>query len=274
MDTGLELADGSRITVRQIRVEDRTRLVKGFERLSAESRRRRFFTPASELSEAQLDYLTNVDHHNHEALVAFDVAGGEVIGVARWVRTAPEEAEPAIVVADAWQRKGLGRRLLALLRERARDEGITRFVAPVLAENGAAIALLEALGGTTRRTSGPELELIIELPAERPLDKLLRAVAEGTVVPASRLWDRVTAQLGTHAAPAIAPASLAQSTVVVGTDGSADARAAVHRAAEIALAFDARVRVVAARRTIENRDRELKLGSPPMRSRPAGTATF
>ena len=53
-----------------------------------------------ELSEAQLDYLTNVDHHNHEALVAFDVAGGEVIGVARWVRTAPEEAEPAIVSQD------------------------------------------------------------------------------------------------------------------------------------------------------------------------------
>jgi nucleotide-binding universal stress UspA family protein/GNAT superfamily N-acetyltransferase len=254
METGLELADGSRVTVRQIRADDRSRLVQGFERLGAESRRRRFFTAISALSEAQLDYLTNVDHHDHEALVAFDVASGEGVGVARWVRTAPEEAEPAIVVADAWQRKGLGRRLLALLRERARDEGITRFVAPVLVENSAAIALLEELGGTTRRTSGPELELIIELPAERPLDTLLRAVAEGTVIPASRLWDRVTAQLRSHAAPATAPASLAQSTLVVGTDGSADARAAVHRAAEIAVALDAQVRVVAARRTTENRD--------------------
>lgn len=167
--------------------------MQGFERLGVGSRRRRFFTPISELSDAQLDYLTNVDHHDHEALVAFDVASGEGIGVARWVGTAPEEAEPAIVVADAWQRKGLGSRMLALLRERARDEGITRFVAPVLAENTAAIALLEELGGTTRMTSGPELELIIELPAERPLDTLLRAVAEGTVIPASRLWDRVTA---------------------------------------------------------------------------------
>lgn len=193
MDTGLELADGSQVTVRQIRPDDRSRLVQGFERLGVGSRRRRFFTPISELSDAQLDYLTNVDHHDHEALVAFDVASGEGIGVARWVGTAPEEAEPAIVVADAWQRKGLGSRMLALLRERARDEGITRFVAPVLAENTAAIALLEELGGTTRMTSGPELELIIELPAERPLDTLLRAVAEGTVIPASRLWDRVTA---------------------------------------------------------------------------------
>src|SRR3954468_19626340 len=153
METGLELADGSRVTVRQIRADDRSRLVQGFERLGAESRRRRFFTAISELSDAQLDYLTNVDHHDHEALVAFDVASGEGVGVARWVRTAPEEAEPAIVVADAWQRKGLGRRLLALLREQARDEGITRFVAPVLAKNSAAIALLEELGGTTRGTS-------------------------------------------------------------------------------------------------------------------------
>jgi GNAT superfamily N-acetyltransferase len=210
MESGLELADGSRVTVRQIRADDRSRLVQGFERLGAESRRRRFFTAISALSEAQLDYLTNVDHHDHEALVAFDVASGEGVGVARWVRTAPEEAEPAIVVADAWQRKGLGRRLLALLLERARDEGITRFVAPVLAENTAAIALLNDIGGTTRSTSGPELELVVELPAQRPLETLLRAVADGTVVPASRLWDRVTTQRRSRSSPGTAPASLDQ----------------------------------------------------------------
>jgi GNAT superfamily N-acetyltransferase len=211
MESGRELADGSRVTVRQIGADDRSRLVQGFARLGVESRRRRFFTPITELSDAELDYLTNVDHHDHEALIAFDLAGGEAIAVARWVRTAPEEPEPAIVVADAWQRKSLGRQLLGLLLERAREDGITRFVAPVLAENTAAIALLKDIGGATRSISGPELELVIELPAERPLEKLLRAVADGTVVPASRLWDRVTAQRGSRSSPGTAPASLDQS---------------------------------------------------------------
>ena len=211
MESGLELADGSRVTVRQIGADDRSRLVEGFARLGVESRRRRFFTPITELSEAELDYLTNVDHHDHEALVAIDLTSDEAIAVARWVRTAPEEAEPAIVVADAWQRKRLGRQLLALLLERARERGITRFVAPVLAENTAAIALLKDIGGTTRSTSGPELELVIELPAQRPLEALLRAVAEGTVVLASRLWDRVTTQRRSRSSPGTAPASLDQS---------------------------------------------------------------
>ena len=86
-----------------------------------------------------------------------------------------------------------------------------RFVAPVLAENIAAIALLKDIGGTTRSTSGPELELVIELPAQRPLEALLRAVAEGTVVLASRLCDRVTTQRRSRSSPGTAPASLDQS---------------------------------------------------------------
>ena len=85
------------------------------------------------LRERDLDYLTQVDHHDHEALVAVDEATGEGVGVARFVRTGPDVAEPAVVVADDWQGRGPARGCSTLLAERAREEGIARFVAPVLA---------------------------------------------------------------------------------------------------------------------------------------------
>ena len=86
------LPDGSRLLIRPIEPADRERVAAGFERLSPESRYRRFFSPLPELSGRQLDYLTRVDHHDHEALVALDADSGE--GVAwrascGWVRAWP-----------------------------------------------------------------------------------------------------------------------------------------------------------------------------------------
>ena len=115
-----ELRDGSCVVIRPIEPDDRAALADGFERLSAESRYRRFFAPVPHLSEHDLDYLTCVDHHDHEALVAVADATGEGVGVARYVRTGPDVAEPAIVVVDDWQGRGVGSRLLDALVERAR----------------------------------------------------------------------------------------------------------------------------------------------------------
>ena len=137
----------------------------------------------SKLSERDLRYLTDVDHHDHEALVALDGAG-ELVAVARFVRTGAGEAEPAIVVADDWQGRGLGSALLDALADRAREESIDVFRAPVLAENPEAIRLLSRLGETIRRADGREVELEIVLrPAEDAagrLRTLLRVVAGGT----------------------------------------------------------------------------------------------
>ena len=59
-----------------------------------------------------------------------------------------------MVVADDWQGRGAGTRLLDALVERAREEGIRRFEAPVLAYNTDAIHVLERLGETTREPQG------------------------------------------------------------------------------------------------------------------------
>jgi GNAT superfamily N-acetyltransferase len=179
------LADGARLTLRPIAPEDREELAAGFERLSPESRYRRFFGPMKELAPGELDHLTQVDHHDHEALVAVDEATGQGVGVARYIRTGPAEAEPAVVVADAWQRRGVGTRLLHLLADRAREEGIAVFRAPVLARNDEALALLRRLGETHTTRAGREVEVEIDITAgeegRRSLLALLREVAAGTL---------------------------------------------------------------------------------------------
>lgn len=234
------LRDGSRITLRPIEPDDRATLAAGFERLSPESRYRRFFGPVAQLRERDLDYLTRVDHHDHEAIVAVDPATAQGVGVARYVRTGPEVAEPAMVVADDWQGRGLARLLLDALAERAAEEGVRRFEAPVLAGNDAAISALERLGHTTRHSAGREIQLRIELPAGRPVRAPLREFAAGTLEPARTLlelfWPRRRG----------APGQAHRNLIVVGTDGSGHARAAVEAAGALAAATDAIVHVVGA----------------------------
>ena len=161
----VELRDGTRIVIRPIEPEDRAALAEGFERLSPESRYRRFFAPVAHLSEHDLDYFTLVDHHDHEALVAVAAETGEGVGVARYVRIGPDVAEPAVVVADDWQGRGVGTRLLEALVERAAQEGIRRFEAPVLAYNAEAIHVFDRLGEVTRESQGTEVLVKVDLPA-------------------------------------------------------------------------------------------------------------
>ena len=104
-------------------------------------------TAIDELSPSQLDYLTDVDHHDHEALVAFDPASGDGVGVARFVRLEDgTSAEAAVTVIDEWQGRGLGVALCNLLAERAREEGITSFNALLLATNDQMHDVLASLG--------------------------------------------------------------------------------------------------------------------------------
>ena len=75
---------------------------------SEDSRYRRFFQPVHELSAENLRFLTEVDHHDDEALVALD--DDEAVGVARYVRSAekPSRAEVAVSVVDDYQGEGVG----------------------------------------------------------------------------------------------------------------------------------------------------------------------
>jgi GNAT superfamily N-acetyltransferase len=140
------LPDGSEIRIRPLTLADGPELVKGLEQLSPRSRYRRFLgTP--HIGPAEVRYLTDVDHHDHEALGAADARTGAGIAVARYIREpGTDRAEIAVTVENGWQGRGVGTALLLRLADRARAEGIRRFTGLLLAENAPMRALLAELG--------------------------------------------------------------------------------------------------------------------------------
>ncbi len=163
------LRDGTATLLRQIRPEDRTQLADGFDRLSPASRRQRFHGHVHELTDRQLDYLTDVDHLDHEAIVAIDLDHPEQpgIGVARYVRDPFERhvAEATVVVADDHHGQGAGTLLLGALAARARSQGITRFRSYVLRHNAPMLALFDQLGGTRDPETEDAWRVELSLPS-------------------------------------------------------------------------------------------------------------
>jgi GNAT superfamily N-acetyltransferase len=184
------LDDGTRLELRPLGPEDKDGLAAGFRRLSARSRYRRFLSPTPELTPRQLAYLTEVDHSDHEALVAIEPSSRDGLGVARYVRSRehPEQAEFAVAVADDWQRRGLGTVLLRHLAARAREEGITSFTGLALADNLPARHLLERLGPVrVRGVHDGAVEVSLEIPQDPLADEhgqlagWMRAAAAGAL---------------------------------------------------------------------------------------------
>jgi RimJ/RimL family protein N-acetyltransferase len=165
----IALPDGTRFHTRPIRSDDKARLADGLSRLSPESVQRRFLSPKPRLSSSELRYLTEVDGYNHVALIAVPENDPDtIVAVARFVRLAedPAIAEFAIVVADPYQGKGLGKRLAMLLTARARELGIRRFTATTQADNRPAQRLIEAIAGELEYVrAGALTEVVAELAA-------------------------------------------------------------------------------------------------------------
>lgn len=145
----LTLGDGTPVTIRPIRPEDAGIEQEFVRNLSSESRYFRFMDTVRELSPRMLTHFTQVDYERHMALIAVTAGnGGEVqIAVARYVADDDlQRCEFAIVVADAWQKKGLGKRLLQALMAAARGAGLRVMHGEVLASNHRMLALMMRLG--------------------------------------------------------------------------------------------------------------------------------
>ena len=143
------LHSGHWVSIRPLCPEDAPALAGAVERLSPLSRYRRFHSALPRLTEQMIKYLTEIDHHDHEALVAvLPGADGIIVGVARFIRDPahPDTAEVAVVVADSWQRRGLGTLLLRRLAGRANEVGIRSVTGDILAENYPTIKLAQRLG--------------------------------------------------------------------------------------------------------------------------------
>ncbi len=201
----VSLRDGREVLIAPLTPADARLLADAFERLSEESRRLRFLGPKTTLSQSDLRHLTAVDGHDHVALAAIDPASGHGVAIGRFVRDPgdPERAEVALTVADEWQRRGLGKLLLSRLTERAREQGIRRFIALVSTDNRNMQNLL-------RRSESPAsihhvaagvAEWEIELGSRGlggQLEDALRAAAAGYLQLPPRLWDALRTLVPGH----------------------------------------------------------------------------
>ena len=151
------LASGESFHLRPIRHDDGV-LEEAFVRgLSLESRYQRMLSGGFKVTPEWIESMTHIDYHRHMAFAVTTVSGGaeQFVGVGRYVLdAATSSADVALVLADAWQRKGLGRRLLEILLEHAARAGVRVAVGVVLATNVAMLRLARSMGFTVHPEPG------------------------------------------------------------------------------------------------------------------------
>lgn len=143
------LEDGRELTIRPIRPEDAEIEREFVKQLSPETRYFRFMQALRELSQELLVRFTQLDYHRELALIATVPVDGRTteIGVARFNPNPDREsAEFAIVVADEWQQRGIGTRLMGCLIDAAREKGFTRLEGEILAQNSRMLRFTGKLG--------------------------------------------------------------------------------------------------------------------------------
>ena len=175
-------ADGGTLHLRPVTPADADALVAFHAKLSVRTRYMRYFSAYPTIPPRDLVRFSHVDHHDRVALGAW--LGGELIAVGRFdrlarpadaPRDAPDSAEVAFVVADAHQGRGIGSALLEHLAAAARELGIDRFEALVLAENRNMMRVfLDAGFAPTRHLMGNEVSLEFDIAATPETERVMR----------------------------------------------------------------------------------------------------
>jgi acetyl coenzyme A synthetase (ADP forming)-like protein len=133
-ESDVVLRDGSTLRLRPVRPEDAPALLQFFEALSPESLYFRFMS-VPKIDGHRVQALANVDYDKEFALVGESRRG--IVALAGFYRlaAAPDRAEVAFAIADQFQGRGIGTRLLERLADIARSKGVRVFNAYVLGEN-------------------------------------------------------------------------------------------------------------------------------------------
>jgi RimJ/RimL family protein N-acetyltransferase len=164
-----ELADGQRVRLRLTRPSDAL-LVRDFlERLSPESRTRRFLTPMPVVPESTIRHFTFYDPRERVTLAAtMPVDGTEcIVGLADAAFLETGLAEIGIVVADEHQGAGLGACLSEAVASFAIKRGATHLKAHMLPGNAPMLRLFERLGRTVRTVEDGTSTAYVRLRTDR-----------------------------------------------------------------------------------------------------------
>ena len=168
LPTGQSAPTEGGVVIRPARAVDAPAVQVFVRSLSAETRRKRFFGPIVELSPQQLERLTSCASADDLNLLAVD-ACRKIVGMAQCVVTDHAEAEFALVVADQWQRHGIGAALCGVLYQHARARRLARLGGFVLTENRAMLRFAAKLGFSLVRDADATLtRAVIALDPDMP----------------------------------------------------------------------------------------------------------
>jgi acetyltransferase len=161
---------GIEYTIRPILPEDEPKVAQFHTTLSERSVYLRYFRSINldaRVEHEKLAHICFIDYDRDMVLVAErhnpETDEEEIVALGRITKAhTANEAEFAIIVSDAQQGQGLGTELLRRLLEYARDEGVARVVAYILAENRGMLAVSEKLGFKFQR-DGETVFAVLEL---------------------------------------------------------------------------------------------------------------
>ncbi|WP_013321343.1 bifunctional acetate--CoA ligase family protein/GNAT family N-acetyltransferase [Gloeothece verrucosa] len=154
------MPDGTVVNIRPIRPEDEPLIVKLNHTLSEESVYFRYFhlmTLSSRIAHERLTRICFIDYDREMALVAEyknpDTGEKEILAVGRLSKLhGINEGEFAMLVSDAYQRRGLGTEMLRRLVQIGKDEKLERIKAEILPENRAMQRVSEKVGFQLKRS--------------------------------------------------------------------------------------------------------------------------
>ena len=163
--------DGLLIGVRHIRFDDAVYLVDIFENMSADSRYQRYHQSINHINPGRIwheaETIAHMDIKKQDGLIAFaDLPDkpNAPVGAARYVCLGEGRADTGVSIRDDMQGQGIGSKLLGLLAEEARHNGIQQLVADVLNNNKGIVGVLNKLPyEMTRHPEGVYSTLVIHL---------------------------------------------------------------------------------------------------------------
>lgn len=159
------LKDGREVLMRPIRPEDEALYPDFFTEVTAEDLRLRFFAPIKDFSHAFLAKLTQLDYERAIAFAAIEVASGKLLGAVR-LHADPDHVsgEYAILLRSNLKGQGLGWKLMKLMIEWAKADGLEAVKGEILRENRTMISMCEALGFSVKSSPDDESIAVVTLP--------------------------------------------------------------------------------------------------------------
>jgi len=143
------LRDGTEIFFRPIKPVDEPALSEMLYSLSEHSVRTRYMTRTVAFPHKDVQQLTNIDYLHNLAIVGVvpGPGGEDIVAIAQYfLDPKTQAAEVAFLVQDEWQAKGMGTFLLDYITQVARQRGVKKFYAKVLADNRPMLAIFQNSG--------------------------------------------------------------------------------------------------------------------------------